>query len=219
MNQSVPILYEDNRILVCLKPPGVVSTDQPGGLPGLLREQLGGGALCLRTVHRLDKPVGGVMVLARSREAARRLSRQVEEHSFRKEYWAVLNGQPEEPSGRLVDLLGYDRSTRTAYTAQEPGKEVREAALRYTVLGHTDGLTLVSVLLETGRTHQIRIQFASRALPLAGDEKYGAPPMEMEGIGLWARSLSFAHPQTGEKLTFAAPPPARAPWDQFPSVP
>ena len=107
MDQSnIPILYQDQRILVCLKPPGVASVDQPGGLPGLLRRQLGDRAPCLRTVHRLDQRVGGVMVLARSRQAARILSRQVEEHRFRKVYLAVLCGVPAEEAGTLRDLLG-----------------------------------------------------------------------------------------------------------------
>ncbi len=92
---NIPILYQDKRILVCQKPSGLCSADQPGGLPDCLRAQLGGAAACLRTVHRLDQPVGGVMVLARSREAARILSRQVEERRMHKEYLAVLTGVPE----------------------------------------------------------------------------------------------------------------------------
>ncbi len=126
----IPILYQDQRVLVCLKPPGVVSVDQPGGLPDLLRAQLGGEGACLRTVHRLDQRVGGVMVLARSRKAAQLLSGQVADRTFHKGYLAVLSGIPAQEAGTLEDLLGYDRSARRAYVAQEPGREVRRAALR-----------------------------------------------------------------------------------------
>ena len=216
MDCPIPILYQDPRILVCLKPPGVVSTDQPGGLPDRLRAQLGGGPeLCLRTVHRLDQRVGGVMVLARSRMAARLLSQQVEEHTFYKEYLAVLWGAPGEEEGLLRDWLGYDKRTRRAYTAPASGPAVREAVLRYRVLAREGGYALAAVVLETGRTHQIRAQFAARGFPLAGDQKYGAPPLEAPGIGLWSRCLAFTHPQSGERLTFSALPPEAAPWDRF----
>lgn len=211
----IPILYQDQRVLVCLKTPGVVSADQPGGLPDLLRAQLGGDRACLRTVHRLDQRVGGVMVLARSRKAAQLLSGQVEGHTFRKEYLAVLSGVPEAQEGILEDLLGYDRTARRAYVAREPGREVRRAILRYRALDTARGCTLVSVTLETGRTHQIRIQFASRELPLVGDLKYGGPALETAGIGLWSHMLAFDHPQTGERMTFSAPPPEEEPWSWF----
>ena len=216
---AIPILYQDSRILVCLKPPGVVSVDQPGGLPALLRAQLGDAAPCLRTVHRLDQRVGGVMVLARSRMAARLLSQQVAERVFYKEYLAVLCGVPGEDSGVLRDLLGYDRVLRRAYVAQTPGPEVREAVLRYRVLEVHGEDTLAAVALETGRTHQIRCQFASRGFPLAGDRKYGAPGLEGPGIGLWSCRISFRHPQTEEWVSFSAPPPAEEPWARFPPVP
>ena len=213
---AVPILYQDNRILVCIKPPGVRSTDEPGGLPDLLRAQLGDQVPCLRTVHRLDQPVGGVMVLARSRMAARLLSGAVEARQFRKTYWAVLCGTPGADTGTLEDLLGYDRGARRAFVAGSPGREVRPARLGYRVLARAGGRTLVEVALETGRTHQIRIQFASRGLPLAGDRKYGAPSCPGEGLGLWSQALAFPHPQTGEVVRFCAPPPALEPWTGFP---
>ena len=214
MAEMIRILYQDRRILVCLKPPGIVSVDQPGGLPDLLRGQLGPEGACLRTVHRLDQRVGGVTVLARSRMAARLLAAQVEGRRFHKEYLAVLSGVPEREDGRLEDLLGYDRRERRAYVAQEPGREVRPAALGYRVLAVCRGYSLVSVTLETGRTHQIRVQFASRGLPLAGDVKYGGLALDGEGIGLWSRELSFDHPQTGERMTFSALPTGE-PWNWF----
>ena len=211
---DIPILYQDNRILVCVKPAGVISTDTPGGLPDLLRSQLGADQVpCLRTVHRLDQPVGGVMVLARSRMAARLLSQAVEARQFSKAYLAVLSGVPEQAEGRLEDLLGYDRGRRMAYRAGAPGRDARPARLGYQVLAAQAGRALVRVALETGRTHQIRAQFALRGLPLAGDVKYGGPAGG--GLGLWSWALAFPHPQTGAQVRFCAPPPCRPPWTGF----
>lgn len=209
------IIYQDNRILVCVKPAGIVSTDEPGGLPELVRQTLGEQAQCLRTVHRLDQVVGGVMVLARSRAAARILSEQVASHRFEKEYRAVLEGVPEQAEGELRDLLGRDKSRRLTYVASEPGKDVREAVLRYRLLEQKNGFSLVKIRLLTGRTHQIRCQFSSRGLPLVGDCKYGAAKQEMGGIGLWSYSLAFDHPQSGERVAFQALPPQNWPWNQF----
>ena len=212
------ILYQDNRILVCLKPFGVVSTDEPGGVPDLARQALGGGAQCVRTVHRLDQVVGGVMVLARSRAAARILSEQVASHQFEKEYLVVLEGVPENDEGELRDLLGRDKAKKLTYVADGPGKDVREAVLRYRLLASRDGFSLVKIRLLTGRTHQIRCQFASRGLPLVGDCKYGAQRREMEGIGLWSHSIAFRHPQTETPVSFQAPPPQNWPWTLFPAL-
>lgn len=212
------IIYQDNRILVCLKPFGVVSTDEPGGLPDLVRQSLGGGAQCVRTVHRLDQVVGGVMVLARSRAAARILSEQVAARQFEKEYLAVLEGVPEYDEGELRDLLGRDKAKKLTYVADAPGKDVQEAVLRYRLLDSRDGFSLVKIHLLTGRTHQIRCQFSSRGLPLAGDCKYGAQHREMEGIGLWSHLIAFRHPQTDAPVSFQAPPPRTWPWTLFPAL-
>ena len=194
-------LYLDKRIAVCLKPAGVLSTDEPGGMPSLVREALGDEHACVRTVHRLDRPVGGVMVLARSVRAASELSWQVREGLFHKEYLAVVHGTPDEPQGRMEDLLARDKARRLTYVTDVPGPDARLAALEYECIESRDGMSLVRVKLLTGRTHQIRCQFASRGMPLAGDRKYGAPEDE-KVIGLWSYKLSFMHPETGEKLTF-----------------
>jgi 23S rRNA pseudouridine1911/1915/1917 synthase len=208
------ILYQDNRILVCLKPTGVRSTDEPGGVPELLREQLGDPTACIRTVHRLDQVVGGVMVLARSRKAAQLLSRQMQSRAFEKEYLAVVHGTPPE-AGTLKDLLYRDTARRRTLVAAQPGKGVQEAVLDYRVLEEREGLSLVSIRLHTGRTHQIRVQFSSRGWPLAGDGKYGLPDDPAEQIALWSHTLAFAHPPTGEQMTFSAPPPETEPWTIF----
>lgn len=212
----IDILYQDNRILVCVKPFGVRSTDEPGGLPGLLREQLGDPKACVRTVHRLDQVVGGAMVLARSREAAKRLSAQVQGRTFFKEYLAVVHGVPPEVSGEFRDLLVRDKSERKTYIATRPGKDAQEAALEYRVLGECNGFSLVRVHLLTGRTHQIRAQFSARGLPIYGDKKYGSPIDGKNEIALWSHKLGFTHPQTEEPLFFCAPPPQAEPWSLFP---
>lgn len=168
------LLYTDARIVVCLKPAGVLSTDEPGGMPELLRRALGEPETgCVRTVHRLDRPVGGVMVFARSRMADSLLSRQVQAHTFEKDYLAVLEGVPAQASGVLEDQLRRDTAARRTCVADAPGPDTRPARLSYRVLGEEDGRALVLIRLETGRTHQIRAQFRHAGCPLLGDGKYG----------------------------------------------
>ncbi len=158
------------------------------------------------------------MVLARSRAAARILSEQVATRQFEKEYLAVLEGVPEHDEGELRDLLGRDKTKKLTYVAGAPGKDVRAAVLRYRLLDSRDGFSLVKIHLLTGRTHQIRCQFSSRGLPLAGDCKYGARCREMEGIGLWSHWIAFRHPQTDAPVSFQAPPPRTWPWTLFPAL-
>ena len=208
------LLYTDARIVVCLKPAGVLSTDAPGGMPELLRRTLGEPATgCIRTVHRLDQPVGGVMVFARSRMADSLLSRQVQAHTFEKEYLAVLEGIPAQTSGVLEDQLRRDLAARRTCVAAAPGPDTRPARLCYRVLDTKNGRALVRIRLETGRTHQIRAQFSSRGLPLCGDGKYGAPAPGP--LGLWSYRIAFCHPQTGRPLQFSQLPPAEDPWLPF----
>lgn len=207
------ILYADKRILVAIKPAGVLSTDEPGGMPSLLRAQLGDDKACVRTVHRLDAAVQGVMVFARSARAASLLSEQIRDRGFQKEYLAVVHGAPPE-EGTLCDLLGRDRQQRITYVADAPGKDVREAKLSYRVLQRREGFSLVSICLHTGRTHQIRVQFASRGWPLAGDRKYGIED-GFDAIALWSHRIAFTHPETGEVVEFAALPPHEGAWGLF----
>lgn len=210
------ILYSDNRVIVCLKPCGVVSTDEVNGLPSLLRQWLGDEKACVRTVHRLDQVVGGVMVLGRSKKAAQLLSGQVQERSFGKEYLAVVEGTPQPLNGRYRDLLFRVKSERKTIVVDELAKDVQEAILDYEVLAQSEGLSLVKIHLVTGRTHQIRAQFSHHGTPLVNDKKYGGQAVEgMEGIALWSRYLSFDHPQTGERMEFEAAPPSQYPWNRF----
>lgn len=207
------ILYQDNRIVVAVKPAGILSTDEPGGMPSLLRQAL--NTDCIRTVHRLDAQTGGVMVFARSRMAASLLSQQVRERQFSKCYLAAVHGTPQPQSGEMRDLLGRDSVRRVTYVADTPSADTREALLTYETLDTADGLSLVRVQLHTGRTHQIRVQFTSRGLPLAGDRKYGIPEDGTAPLALWAYQLSFAHPQTGQEMSFTCPPPETEPWTRF----
>ena len=206
------IVYQDRRIVVAVKPSGVLSTDEPGGAPELLRAQL--GTECIRTVHRLDAQVAGLMVFARSARAASILSEQVRERRFGKEYLAVVHGEPPEERGVLRDLLGRDGARRMTYVAREPWRDVREAELAYETVDRRGGLSLVRIRLHTGRTHQIRCQFASHGWPLVGERKYDVNDDDCP-IALWSHHLRFAHPVTGEQMDFAVQPPVTYPWTLF----
>ena len=203
------IIYADEYIAVCVKPQRVLSTDEPGGMPELVRQAL--GTEDVRTVHRLDRVVGGLMVFARSAAAASELSRQVREDECEKEYLAVVHGTPENAEARLCDLLYRDKARKMTMVAREMAKGVQPASLRYRVLKSSNGMSRVRVILETGRTHQIRVQFASRQMPLVGERKYSTLEDPCE-IALWSCRLAFTHPATGEKMEFTLEPPAVYPW-------
>ena len=203
------IIYQDMDIAVCVKPPRVLSTDEPGGMPELVRQAL--GTEDVRTVHRLDRVVSGLMVLARNAQAASELSRQIREDQFQKEYVAVVHGSPEEDSGRLWDLLLRDKARKMTMVVSQEGKNVQPASLRYRVLKRRSGMSRVRIVLETGRTHQIRVQFASRGMPLVGERKYSTLEDPCE-IALWSYRLAFHHPKTGAPMEFVLEPPAAYPW-------
>ncbi len=205
------IIYMDADLLVCVKPPRVLSTDEPGGLPELLRQELGDENAPLRTVHRLDRVVSGLMVLARNAQAASELSRQIRENEFHKEYLAVVHGKPQEPKGTLRDLLYRDKARKMTLVAARPEKGVQEAVLDYELLNFRQDMSRVRIRLQTGRTHQIRVQFSSRGMPLVGERKYAQLDDSCE-IALWSHKLGFTHPRTGEKMTFSKEPPGDHPW-------
>ena len=207
------IVYLDSDIVVCVKPARVLSTDEPGGLPDLLREALGDPKADIRTVHRLDRVVSGLMVLARNAKAASELSRQIRESEFEKEYLAVVHGTPEE-AATLRDLLGRDKARKMTFVASEPARGVQEAVLHYQRLAAGEKLSKVRIQLETGRTHQIRVQFSSRGFPLVGERKYAEIDDPCE-IALWSYRLCFTHPSTGEKVEFTHQPPETYPWTVF----
>ena len=206
------LVYVDEDILVCLKPARVLSTDEPGGVPDLCREALGDPKADVRTVHRLDRVVAGLMVLARNARSASELSRQIREDEFEKEYQAVVHGQAEEKA-TLWDLLGRDKARRMTFVATEPAKGVQEAVLDYRLLARNEDMSRVQIRLHTGRTHQIRVQFASRNMPLVGERKYSELNDPCE-IALWSCRLAFTHPKTGERMEFTHEPPNEFPWTE-----
>ena len=207
-------VYQDAHILVCVKPAGALSTDEPGGVPELARQALGDPKAEVRTVHRLDRVVAGLMVLARDAETAGELSRQIRDREFEKEYQAVLHGCPTEAEGTLIDLLLRDKRECKTYVVQEPAKGVQEAILDYRVLASNAEFSKVAITLRTGRTHQIRCQFSSRGWPLVGDRKYSLNQDNCD-IALWSHRVAFRHPVTGEFMDFRMDPPAQYPWDLF----
>lgn len=207
------LIYVDGDIVVGIKPPRVLSTDEPGGMPELVRQALGDEKADVRTVHRLDRVVSGLMVLARTPQAAAELSRQIRDGEFDKEYLAVVHGVP-APQGRLVDLLLRDKRERKTYVVTEPAKGVQEAILDYQVRAVNDSLSKVSIQLITGRTHQIRAQFSSRGYPLVGDRKYSENDDGCE-IALWSHRIEFDHPVSRERMKFQKEPPEVFPWDQL----
>jgi len=213
ISDTLEILYADRDILVCIKPARVLSTDEPGGLPSLVRAALGEEDADVRTVHRLDRVVSGVMVLARNAKAASELSRQIREDEFEKEYLAVVHGRPEQDSGTLKDLLYRDKARRMTMVASEPAKGVQEAILDYEIQNAAHNMTRVRIQLQTGRTHQIRVQFASRSLPLVGERKYAVLEDPCE-IALWSHRIAFTHPGTGKRVVFSKEPPQTYPWTE-----
>lgn len=206
------LIHVDKDIVVCIKPARVLSTDEPGGLPELVREALGNPNADIRTVHRLDRVVSGVMVLARNAKAASELSRQIREDIFQKEYLAVIHGCPGETEGTLTDLLWRDKARKMTMVTDTPAKGVQEAILDYRILNSDGNLSLVQIMLRTGRTHQIRVQFSSREMPLVGERKYAVREDSCE-IALWSHKVGFTHPGTEKWVEFSKEPPAQYPWD------
>lgn len=215
---DIAILYEDAFVVVAVKPVGVLSEDDPksASMPELLRRHYcdGGQNDYIATVHRLDKIVGGAMLFSRRRDITGKLTAAIQNREITKEYLAVLRGHPAETSGTLIDLLFRDAAHNKSYVVNRMRKGVREAKLDYQELARTDALSLVRVRLHTGRTHQIRVQFASRGLPLLGDIRYGSKDPACTAA-LWSYRLAFRHPVTGEAVDVTCPPPASYPWNLF----
>lgn len=203
---AIKILHEDKWLCLCIKEAGVLSEE--GGMPELLKEQCGMEHFC---VHRLDRAVAGLMVYARDSRTAGKLSALVSNRDFEKEYLAIVHGRPENDSGIMRDLLFKDSAKNKSYVVTRMRKGVKEAELEYEVLSSANGLSLVKIKLHTGRSHQIRVQFASRKMPLLGDVKYGSTNKDCN-IALWSHRLSFKHPVTGKIIDIKEAPPATSPW-------
>ncbi|MBR6680374.1 MAG: RluA family pseudouridine synthase [Clostridia bacterium] len=199
-SDELKIIFEDGDIVVCDKPSGVLSEGE-GSMTSLLAERFG-QIFC---VHRLDRETSGLMVYARSSSAAASLSAQIRESLFEKEYLALIEGVPSQDVGSFEDMLFYDRTKNKSFVVRSGGKArkgVKHALLDYSVIEKKDDRALVRIKLHTGRTHQIRVQFASRGMPLVADRRYGAKPSEQRTFFLRSCSLSFYHPKTKEKISF-----------------
>ena len=212
--------YEDKYLIVCEKPVGVLSAPEPGkrqNMPTLLQRQT--RAYRIDVIHRLDQPVGGVMVYSKSSKATPGLYKQMAEHRFVKEYLAVITGIPTAPEGEWEDWLLKDTARCKSRVVRPGTPGAKNTRLTYrvlqTVVHNGKPLTLVRIQLYTGRTHQIRVQFSSRRLPLLGDEKYGGPPMDGKGLPLWSCHLCFTHPVTGKEVDATSLPPKTYPWNLF----
>jgi len=221
--ENIKILYEDNHLLVVEKPVNMLTQADITGDDDLLsrlkqylkQKYNKPGNVYLGLVHRLDRPVGGVMVFARTSKAASRLSDQIRNGELEKSYLAVVHGKIPEPSGRLTDYLVKDNATNTVSVTQN-ADEGKKAVLDFNVIDSKEGLTLVKINLVTGRPHQIRVQFSNMGHPLYGDQKYGQnlnrPGMQ---LALWSCQLNFTHPTLKVRLSFNSYPKRVYPWDLF----
>ena len=186
----IDVIFENTDYIVCVKPVGVPSqNDGAEDMVKLLTVQTGAPVY---PVHRLDTAVGGTMVFAKSSSFAAELSRQIADKSFEKRYLAVLTGTPDSDGAGLEDLLFKDSRKNKSYVVKRERRGVKKASLEYSVIGKADGFSLVRVLLHTGRTHQIRVQFSSRGLPLVGDGKYGSKDNGCT-VALWSESVGFLY--------------------------
>ena len=221
------IIFEDNHLLVVIKPPGVLSQADGSSSPDmltLLRQDLKircnkPGNVYLGLLHRLDQPVSGLMVFARTSKAASRLSGQIRSQRLDKVYLAVVKGHPQPAEGCLEDWLLKDPATRRVQVAA-PG-EGRAAALDYRVLEYsqTHDASLIKIRLGTGRSHQIRVQLQSRGWPILHDHRYGTQSSDRRhDIALFAAGLGFEHPVSREWMSFTAAPPDCPPWSWFDPV-
>ena len=215
------VLLEDNHCLAVLKPAGMLTMgDRTDDLSvvDLAREYLRRkydkpGKVFVGVVHRLDRPVSGVLLLARTSKAAARLSEQFRKHSVRKVYQCVVEGRPKQRAGEFVDWLAKDEATNVSRVVGQGADSGKESRLRYRCLQSQAGLSLLEIELLTGRSHQIRVQLASRGMSICGDVKYGSR-MKLDGwLALHAASLTFEHPTRGESITVTAPHTAE--WKRF----
>lgn len=216
--KMIKILFEDNHLLVVEKPVNIPVQADDSKDPNLLdilkndlKERYSKpGNVYLGLVHRLDRPVGGVMVFAKTSKAASRLSKQVRDHIFKKEYHAVVIGNIDSKGNFIDKLIKSEKNNKVS--VNESGKE---AELSYEKVEFKNNLSLVKIKLKTGRSHQIRVQFSYHGFPLYGDQKYNINSKNGEQIALWATSLTFEHPITKEEITFFSKFPSVYPWNLF----
>ncbi len=218
---NITILYEDNHLLVVEKPvniPVQEDASRDKDLLTILKEDIKvrynkPGNVYLALVHRLDRPVGGVMVFAKTSKAASRLSNVIRKNELTRKYLAVVRGTPKRDQAKLEHYLYKDSRKNIVHTVAANDKRGKKAVLDYEVLSTKDHLSLVSVKLHTGRSHQIRVQLSEIGLPLFGDQKYGKQNKKGQQIALWAHLLEFPHPTTKETISIQSPTPNEYPWN------
>ncbi len=218
------ILYEDNHVIVVLKPQMVACCPDESGdynLYDCVKDYIKTtynktGNVFLGLVHRLDRPTGGVMVFAKTSKAAARLSEQMKNGGFEKKYYAVLCGTPTKKKAVLENYLRKNSINNTVYVCTQTEEGAKFASLEYEIREEKAGLSLAEITLHTGRTHQIRVQTAAINCPVYGDMRYGGEKAVKGKLALWAYSLRFKHPTTGESLKFLIEPPKdETPWKLF----
>ena len=219
--RKLKILYEDNHIIVVEKPPNVPSQadkttdeDMLTIIKRYIKEKYNKpGNVYLGLVHRLDRPVGGVMVFAKTSKAASRLSEQVRNKTFKKEYLAIVDGKLDVKSGTLEDYLVKNERNNLSKVTNKETKNAKYAKLDYEVLKYSKeiNLSVLRILLHTGRHHQIRVQLANMGHSICGDQKYGTRGRGKQ-ISLWAYKLTIEHPITKESMTFTDIPEKIGPW-------
>ena len=207
----INILFENNDFVVCIKPVGIASqNDKTQDMVKLLTQQLSSPIF---PVHRLDTAVGGTMVFAKNQKTAANLSKQIQDGTFKKKYLAVVSGRPESDSAILEDLLFKDSSKNKSYVVKRERKGVKKAKLGYELVSYSENMSLLKILLYTGRSHQIRVQFASRKLPLIGDGKYGSKDNRCT-VALWSSEIVFEW--NGDSVEFVSYPDNKQfPWNLF----
>ncbi len=218
------ILYEDNHVIVVLKPQMVACCPDESGDYNLLdriKDYIKTtynkpGNVFLGLVHRLDRPTGGVMVFAKTSKAAARLSEQMKNGGFEKKYFAVLCGAPSKKKAVLENYLRKNSINNTVYVCTQTEEGAKFASLEYEIKEEKAGLSLAKITLHTGRTHQIRVQTSAINCPVYGDMRYGGEKAVKGKLALWAYSLRFKHPTTGESMKFLIEPPKDdMPWKLF----
>ena len=221
---DVTILHEDNSVLVVVKPQNIPSQGDSSGdldLLTLLKQYLKDkydkpGNVYLGLVHRLDRPTGGVMVFAKNSKSAERLSKQIVDGHMSKCYLTTVIGAPKEKKGTLVNYLKKNSLTNTVYVATFGDHDAKRAELSYETLETVQDTSLIKVQLGTGRSHQIRVQFATINCPVYGDMRYGGDVNSKgSNLALWAYKLEFSHPISQKKMVFVAYPPETEPWKRF----
>ncbi len=218
----IDVIYEDNHLLVVKKPINILSQgdntndlDMVNLLKRYLKEKYNKpGNVFVGLIHRLDRPVGGIMVFAKTSKCASRLSEQVRNKTIKKTYKAVIHKTMDKKEGTLKDYLYKNKTTNMVSVVTKNHKEAKDAVLDYKTLASNDEFSLVEIDLHTGRPHQIRVQFSSRNHPLYGDQRYGNSKVG-EQIALWSYKLEFNHPTTKERLVFTCDTPNEYPWNLF----